>query len=208
MRYFLRVGQRSMGSTYLGTPPQHWGFHLEEGMEVQHAWLAGAVSHTGQQKHTQETPQTRANDQTSNAVKEETFNQKIPSQIQEEEQPPAAAHCAVYSLLPRATLAQFRCNLGSQGEPLQVTERPPTEQGWTQPVRAAGASLRWFTAAPVRTRTSGTTAERQQNEAIKLVLTGQREKLKFRRCTVEFFCCLDILKSKQKMKSLKRHVKV
>lgn len=24
-------------SSYLGTPPQHWGFHLEEGMEVQHA---------------------------------------------------------------------------------------------------------------------------------------------------------------------------
>lgn len=24
-------------SSYLGTTPQHWGFHLEEGMEVQHA---------------------------------------------------------------------------------------------------------------------------------------------------------------------------
>lgn len=142
MRYFLRVGQRSMGSTYLGTPPQHWGFHLEEGMEVQHAWLAGAVSHTGQQKHTQETPQTRANDQTSNAVKEETLNQKIPSQIQEEEQPPAAAHCAVYSLLPRATFAQFRCNLGSQGEPLQVTELS------VLPLNRAGHSL-WERRGPV-----------------------------------------------------------
>lgn len=47
------------GSSYLDTPPQHWGFHLEEGLEVRHAWLAALYAIEGSRDNTEETLQTR-----------------------------------------------------------------------------------------------------------------------------------------------------